>query len=448
VVQWVSQTNSVDVRAVLLKPGDRLFIPFNLTVETPFYIDFGDFQIAVPRVITNYGRDSIYMTVGVPRGIDVYFKCYDSRWGWGCFGGGGAWGSYGYYGEYMVRFWEAGVNIGRVGNKLVIYVGGKWKSTSPFGMWYPELVDPVYTVEIVSEEVWPRPDWVWGARVGVYLNGKKVGELVYDLGPGGIRLVRWTVKEGRYGVYVENRGGKLWMTASPGSAYAALVYTSSDAIPYVATRPVIVKVGSSLVWLNDVPNSLVLPMYKPIPQETARTAVLAALKTTENLAQRYRLMVNYTVYCYNYTRGAYISAWLYLSSAQGEPLVSAGVLMQGPKIDYSCHAEPPRGGGGGGGKSLDNECPVYISSNARPIGFLAPQWQGDKFISGLKAEVTTIKVDCRGNKQTDTRQDTVRTWVNINGVMGIADASGNYCGASQAQPSGQGSNVAQCSQNG
>jgi len=466
VVQWVSQTNSVDVRAVLLRAGDRLFIPFNLTVSTPFYIDFGDFQIAVPRVITHYWRDEVYMTVGVPRGVDVDFDCYEPQWGWGsCPAGTGFWVSNQYSGEYYVGARVARINAAKVGNKIAIYVGGdRWESTSPFGMWYPKLVDPVHTVELATEEVWPRPDWVWGFKLGVYLDGERVGELVYDLGPGGIRLVRWTVKEGKYGVYVENRNGTLWMTASPGSDYAALVYTSEDAIPYVATRPI----------SNDLPTALVAPMYKPIsrelvginiprsvvnwasvvinytisaykivPQAPLRTAILAALKTTENLAQRYRLVVNYTAYCDKGFRGAYASARLYLSSAQGEPLVSAGVLTQGPIADSSCNppTTPTRGGGGGGGGL--NECPVYISSNARPIGFLAPQWHGNSFTSGLKAEIITTKVDCHGNKQSDKRQDTVKTWVNINGVMGIADASGNHCGASNAQPS-QDSDVASC----
>jgi len=411
VAQWISQTNSVDARSVLLRPGERLFVQFNLTwprhpvtgrEEPPVFIDFGRFQIRLPHYTDSYCK----VTAGVPLGLNVTIAA-SSDCHVVCRSNSSIINDTIVVGGSSSQVCEVvvcrAVLKPSVGERLVVLVKG------PDGA--------VYNATLYVEEVTLD---AWGGvsrfKIGVYLNGSRLGHVGYRYA-GGAKCVVSEVRAptGNYGVYLENLGEKgIWVAASPATEWAEWRGGILYIVPYDFAHDVLPEAQFLTAFLAG--------------GNTTELAVPAAVRINTGMAQVYTLTVGRGYYT-GCTAGGSATVFLNIT-ANGETHTTSFGWIKYDEIVWPCGSS--------------TSAPCFVCDNApkcyqipelideKIVGFEYNEGAGtgQPFKSGLVKDYVYLVTDtCTGETFTTWSRGTVDTWINAKGVIGIYDSATNkYCG--------------------
>jgi len=449
VVQWISQADDSANRSALLRPGESVFIPFNLTATLPPIFDVAPgVQIAVSQ---QGWKDCVWQA---PSGARYYTSVISVGVSYGLNPHIAAW-NYRYLTPQTVMpiGYSTELCVHQQGAKLTILLGGVWNQTiDRYGNPRWEYVNWRHNLTLYVESV--TAAWLGSfparAVVGVYFDGKRVGQLVYrNIGWFTMSLDSSTLPRGRYGVWAVNEGGLITLTRSPATDYGFEAY-GSQLIPMTPTTLSSVPYNPPL-WLPTrtlPPNN---PYYTPnFPTATAgRQAVLAAVKAMTGMAQVYDLKLDF--YHYNYcpspgakaVGGGYSFVGLYLDGK----LTSFG-LIQVPRHElwYTCSEEG--GSAPDDGDQYLNYCPESRKRSCQ-VQLQLPERVDGGFRSAVVGECKIVVTDCRGNTYRYTDCNTLKTFFSDTGFFGISDKYGKICGMNGVQSrlrsdDGTCSNIAVC----
>jgi len=322
------------------------------------------------------------------------------------------------------------------GAKLTILLGGVWKERKDlFGNPVWNYVNWRHNLTLYVESV--TGGYPARAVVGVYFDGKRIGQLVYEYRQFRMQLISSTLPRGRYGVWAINKDGLIMLTRSPATDYGYEVRNPSYPIYTADQLP---------LWLPTrtlPPNS---PYYTPnFPTVTAgRHAMLAAIKVMTGTAQVYDLKLDFYHYKHcpapgaKAVAGGYSFVGLYLNGK----LTSFG-LIQVPRHELWYTCSEAGGSAPDDGDQYLNYCPKSVQRQCS-VQLRTPDRVDGGFLSAVVGKCTVVETDCRGNTNRYTTCETLETVFSDTGFFGIHDDNGKICGMNGVQSTVQSSSSGAC----